>query len=278
MRRTRLVRLALSGVLAAVGLAVAAPSSPANAACASRTANYIWGYVYGADNRDVNVSIGFDVQDRNGRGINVDPRYSDYGCTKDANHGGYSIYPTEINHYVTYQGAPQSSLMTNGQRTTRVWSLTNLPSNAYRVWIEVYSRGYTGSPCTTCMNPENTTKYGFANKHYVPLDTKGLVIKLPMRCGTYGGNAGYIAGTVRTGSGSAYTLQHVYAWTTSSFNALPAIQGWGSGAISTGSYRFTAMASGQRYTIWAYRQDGSIVTRYDVPVYACHTTTLNLGI
>jgi hypothetical protein len=278
VRRTRLIRVGLTAVLAAVGLAVAAPSSPANAACASRTTNYIWGYVYGADNYDVNVSIGFDVQDRNGRDINVDPAYSDYGCAKTSSHGGYSIYPKEMNHYVTYAGVPQHTRMQNGQYTTRVWSLNNLPSNAYRVWIEVYSRGYNGSPCTTCMNPGNTTKYGYANKHYVPMGTKGLTIKLPMRCGGYGGNAGYISGSVRTSSGASYTLKRIYAWTTSSWNALPAIQGWGSGAISTGSYTLPAMASGQRYTIWAYRQDGSIVKKFDVPVYACRTTTLNLGV
>ncbi len=227
-----MVRVGLSVVLAAFGLAVVTPAAPASAGCASRTGNYIWGYVYGADNRDVNVSVGFDVQDRNGRGINVDPRYSDYGCAKNGNHGGYSIYPVELNHYVSDQGAPAGSLMRNGQRTTRVWSLTDLPGNAYRVWIEVYSRGYTGSPCLTCMNPVSTVKYGFANKHYVPQGTKGLAIELPMRCGTYGGNAGYISGTVRTRAGSPYTLQHVYAWTTSSFNALPTIQGWGSGEIA----------------------------------------------
>ncbi len=278
MRRNHLVRVGLSAVLAAVGLAAAAPSVPASAACAARTGNYIWGYVYGADNRDVNVSIGFDVQDSSGRGINVDPRYSDYGCAKNGNHGGYSIYPTEINHYVSYQGAPQNSAMPNGQRTTRVWSLTNLPRNAARVWIEVYSRGYTGSPCTTCMNSVSTAKYGFANKHWVPLGTKGLAIKLPMRCGAYGGNTGYISGTVRTRSGAAYTLKHVYAWTTSSFNVPPALQGWGSGTISAGSYQLAAIASGQRYTIWAYRQDGSIVTRSDVPVYSCRSTTVNLGV
>lgn len=278
VRRTRLIRVGLSAVLAAVGLAVAAPSSPANAACASNAHLSISGYVYGADNRDVNVSIGFEVQDRNGHDINVDPAYSDYGCGQTSQHGGYSIYPKELNHYVPYDGVPQHTLMKNGQYTTRTWTLGNLPSNAYRVWIEVYSRGYTGSPCTTCMNPGNVTKYGYANKHFVPVGTKGLTIKLPMRCGTYGGNAGYIGGTVRTSTGAAYTLKHVYAWTTLSWNQLPSLQAWGSGAIASGSYQIKGLAPGQTYTVWAYRQDGSIVRRYKVPVYACRTTTLNLGV
>jgi hypothetical protein len=129
------------------GLAPVLASAPAaQAACATNTGKSISGTVFGQDGRDVNVSIGFDVVDRNGRALNTDPRSAGYGCAKT---GGYSVPQSYLNHFVGPEGAPQGSTMQDGNRTTRAWKLSSLPSNAVGAYIEVYHRGYTGSPCRT---------------------------------------------------------------------------------------------------------------------------------
>ncbi len=273
MSRSVVHLVAAAAVGAGILIAPQAVTTPeARAACAGNSGRSISGTFYGEDNRDVNVSIGFDVQDSAGRDIDVDPTKSTYGCVTAG--GGYSVYPIEYNHYVTGQGAPQRTLMKNGQYTTRTWSLRNLPSNASRVWIEVYSRGYTGSPCTTCMNPGDVSKYGYANRHWIPVGATNVPLVLPMNCGSYGGRNGYITGTVKDRYGKPVTLKNIYAWTT--YNNSPVLlQGWGSGRVSSGSYQLVALASRQNYTVWAITQDGRRFIKYNVPVYDCKSTPVN---
>jgi hypothetical protein len=92
-------RAVVAAVAAALVAAVAPTlaSAPAQAACATNTGKSISGTVFGQDGRDVNVSIGFDVVDRNGRALNTDPKSSSYGCAKT---GGYSVPQSYLNHFV----------------------------------------------------------------------------------------------------------------------------------------------------------------------------------
>ena len=275
-----LKRVLLIAALAAGVVAPMIQSDPALAACAGITGRYISGTVIGQDNRDVNVSIGFDVLDVNKKPINADrSTLGDYGCPKNGNHGGYSVYPKELNHFVTFEGVPANTLQSNGTRTVRTWRLSDLPSNARYVWIEVYSRGYTGSPCTTCMNPGNVTKYGYANRQLIPVGTGTATgsapnqpLVLPLTC-KYGGKTGTISGNVKTLAGAAYSLKNVYAWTMNPYNIGPYPQGWGSATIfSGGNYKVHALASGQKYRMWAITTTGKTIIVKDVVVNACQNT------
>lgn len=274
MRLSRLspARVALTGLATAAMvvplLVTAAPG--ASAACASRTTRSISGVVYGVDNRDVDVSIGFDIQSTSGAIINL----SD-GCAKT---GGYSTPMLEKNHFVKYLGQAKASRMYDAHGvyrgiTSRTWSLTGLPSNAKSVWIEVYARGYNGSPCTTCMSPSDTRKYGYSMRRQVPVGSTNVVIRMPINCGYAGGGNGRIAGSVRTSSGTAVKPSHVYAWSIAADSNYHVL-GWGSAALATGSYAMSAVAANQKYTMWLY-VGTRVLKKTNIPVSSCRTTTVN---
>lgn len=272
LRRGQVGRAAAALVsTAALVVPLVLTSAPAaSAACASRTTRSISGVIYGVDNRDVNVSIGFDVQSYSGQIINV----SD-GCAKT---GGYSAPVQEKNHFVKGEGQARASRMydVNGAYkgiTTRTWSLNNLPSNAKSVWIEVYARTYTGSPCTSCMGNVDTHKYGFAMRRQVLVGATGAVIRLPINCGFTGGANGSIYGSVKTKSGTAVLADRVYGWSTSA-DSNYSVLGWGSAARSTGSYTMAALAPNQKYTIWLYR-NGVVYKKTGIPVYSCRGTRVD---
>ncbi len=257
----------------------AAPATPLaspSTACAKNTGKAITGTVFGQDDRDVNVSLGFDLVDGSGRAVNADPRQPGYGCAKT---GGYSIAQTYLNHFVGPEGAPANSLMKDGHRTTRGWQLVDIPSNAVGAYIEVYTRGYQGSPCKDsagnyCFNPENHVKYGNSNKHLVPIGTANLPIRLPTTC-AYGGTAGSITGTVTDSSGRRTNVQSLYAWTEYKWNASPYYQGWGTAQFSsTGAYTVPALASGQTYVMWATTAGGQVVKKSGVRVNSCAATNV----
>lgn len=257
-------------VLTVAVLAAAAPAlqpTPAGASgtCAPRTTRSISGSVTGLDNRDVNVSIGFDVESSTGAIINV----SD-GCAKT---GGYSQGQTQLNHYVAGVGVAQHSLMKDGRYTIRNWNLPNLPSNAKYVWIEVYSRGYNGSPCLTCFSPSDTHKYGYAMRRRVPVGATGVNIKLPLTCGTtWHGSAGGIMGRVVNGAGAPVTVTNVYAWSEAPDNS-PALTGWGTAKVSGNGYSIGSLAPNQLYTMFLYA-GGKQYIKHHVPVSTCTTTPL----
>lgn len=242
----------------------------ASAACATRTTRSISGVVYGADLRDVNVSIGFDVQSTTGTMINV----SD-GCLKT---GGYSAPQQEKNHYVSGEGAPRSSRMydVNGTYrgvTTHTWSLTGLPSNAASVWIEVYSRGYAGSPCTQCFGPKDVHKYGYTMRRQVKVGSTGVVLKLPLTCSYSGGTAGAVFGYVKDAAGHSVTPTRAVAWSQAvDTNTTP--MGWGSGSLALGSYKIPSLAANQKYAVWVSYK-GVTQKRTGIFVSACHTTPLS---
>lgn len=242
----------------------------ASAACATRTTRSISGVVYGADLRDVNVSIGFDVQSTTGTMINV----SD-GCLKTS---GYSAPQQEKNHYVSGEGAPRSSRMydVNGTYrglTTHTWSLTGLPSNAASVWIEVYSRGYVGSPCTQCFGLKDVHKYGYLMRRQVKVGSTGVLLRLPMTCAYSGGNAGAVFGYVKDASGHSVQPDRAMAWSTAP-DSNTTIMGWGSGTLATGSYRIVSLASNQKYSVWVTYK-GVTQKRTGIAVTPCHTTPLS---
>lgn len=277
MRRTsRLLLTALlgAGLLGSVGLPTAA-----SAACAGDTHRSISGTIAGQDNRDVNVSIGFDVVDRNLQAINAAPGFSDYGCAKNGTHGGYSVPQKEYNHFVSGQGTAQASRMSDGHTTTRSWSLTDLPSNATGVWVEVYTRGYTGSPCRDshgnyCFNNTDVSRYGFANRHYIPVGASNVALRLPLTCSA-GGRTGVITGRTMDGAGRAVTYRSVYAWTDLGWNQQPSLQGWGIATIRNGGYTLAALAGGQKYTVWAQTAGGQTLKRFGVVVTPCQATPLS---
>ncbi|MGB8652508.1 MAG: hypothetical protein WCD35_17810 [Mycobacteriales bacterium] len=262
--------VALASTAALVVPLVLTSAPAASAACATRTTRSISGVVYGVDNRDVNVSIGFDVQSTTGQIINV----SD-GCAKT---GGYSAPVQEKNHFVKGEGQARASRMydVNGVYkgvTTRTWSLNNLPSNAKSVWIEVYARAYTGSPCTTCMGNVDTHKYGFATRRQVPVGATGVMIRLPINCAYAGGSNGTITGSVKTRAGTPVKADRVYAWS-SAPDSNYSVLGWGTAAIGTGSYTLGALASNQKYTLWLYR-NGAVYKKTYVPVSKCASTRID---
>ncbi len=263
----------------AVSAAIALPAAPASAACASDTHKTISGIVAGQDDRDVNVSIGFDVVDSKLRAINAAPGFGDYGCLKNGNHGGYSVPQKEYNHFVSGQGVARGSRMKDGNTTTRAWTLTDLPSNAMGVWIEVYTRGYTGSPCRDshgnfCFNATDTSRYGFANRHYVPVGARSVPLRLPLACSA-GGSTGVITGRTTDASGRPTTFRSVYAWTMTSYNQQPSLQGWGTATLRSGSYTIPSLASGQKYVVWAQTAGGATLKRTGVVVNACGATPLS---
>jgi hypothetical protein len=266
----RLIPVVL-GAAIALPLVLTTAMPAASAACAGLTGNLITGTVSGLDGRDVNVSIGFDVESTTGQVINV----SD-GCAKT---GGYSAPVKELNHYVSGEGQARGSRMYDSSGaykglTTRGFSLTGLPSNAKYVWIEVYARRYSGSPCTTCMGPADLHKYGYAMRRRVPVNTRGVNIRLPMTCSSaWGGSAGRITGSVRNSAGSPVTPSHVYAWSELPDNST-ALTGWGSGSISGGSYSISALASRQSYTMWLY-VGTKVYKRTHIGVGACGGTVAN---
>ncbi len=254
-------------------------AAPASAACAARTSRSLSGTVYGQDGRDVNASVGFDVLDAAGRPIHTDPGRADYGCAKA---GGYSVPQTYVNHFVGYQGAAPGTVMKDGTRTTRAWRLGNLPANAATVWVEAYSRGYTGSPCKDskgnwCFNGTDVRKYGYANLIKIPVGAQGVRVVLPTTC-AFGGTAGSITGRGVDAAGRPVTLKQVYAWSERSWNAAPGLHGWASHKPTTATYALRSLAAGQTYVVWAYGPRGNRVVTKGVRVDACRSTPLDITV
>lgn len=288
MRLRSAAALTAAAVVASLAPMVAATAPAAQAACATDSGRSISGSVLGEDGRDVNVSIGFDVVDAHGKALDTDPSSAAYGCAKT---GGYSVPQTYLNHFVGPEGlAPRqrtlgwsptersrkwtTPVMPDGQPTRRDWKIGNLPSNATGAYIEVYHRGYQGSPCkdangSYCFNPPTLTKYGYANKHVVPVGTKDLAIRLPMTC-AYGGTAGSVRGTILDAAGRPVAVKSLYAWTEHKWNATPGMHGWGSARFSAdGSYVIPSLASRQSYVLWLTEKDGTVHKRTAVTVNDC---------
>jgi hypothetical protein len=263
-------QVGFAAVVGALVLPLLLPPSPAAAACAAPGSRSISGVVYGVDNKDVNVSIGFDVESTSGQIINVGD-----GCAKT---GGYSTPVKEYNHYTSYAGAAPDSMQVDHSgtargRTVRTWSLTGLPANARSVWIEVYVRDYKNYNNPSAMGPVNTAKYGFVTRRQVVVGSRNVMLRLPMSCSYRGGSNGGVAGTVRTRSGAAVTPDTVYAWSTMK-DQNNTIMGWGIGTRSAGNYKVSALAANQPYVIQMTYQ-GHLYEKRGVTVRSCSITALN---
>ncbi|MCW2777045.1 MAG: hypothetical protein JWN17_770, partial [Frankiales bacterium] len=148
--------------------------------------------------------------------------------------------------------------------------------------VEVYSRGYTGSPCKDskgnyCFNNTDSRKYGNANLIKVPVGTQNAKAVLPTTCG-YGGTDGAIIGSGVDAAGHAVRLKQVYAWTEASWNAAPGLHGWGGDAPTGTSYAVRSLAAGQTYRVWGYSQSGKVTVLKGVRVNACKSTPLRIRV
>jgi hypothetical protein len=266
LRSRRVHVLALTAVLVTSGVL--------SAACAPPPAKTISGTIQGADGHFVDTMIGFDVIDGAGNKINMGNLAQ-----------GYSVIQ-RMNHCVGTAGAAASQTCAGtGYVTTKNWSL-RLPSNAAKVYIEVYPKapnstnwlsvpGYTGP----AVGSTNLTTYARSFRRAVPVGgaVTNVGIVLPKVCGVPGGTTGSLVGHV-AGLGTG----KITAWSMSPDGTTS--MGFSMGDInSAGNYRIDTLQSGQRYGVIA-TSGGRSVNRVDytrattnqtlVPA-PCATTTFN---
>lgn len=266
-RSRRVRRVALAALIAATATVGAS-------ACGAPPAKSISGTIQGADGRYVDVMVGYDVLDAAGKKI-------DMGNLKQ----GYSVIQ-RINHCVASSGSTTGGTCAGTGRTiTKSFSL-KLPSNAAKVYIEVYPKapnstdwisvpGYTG----VATGSTTLTTYSRTFRRAIPVTgaVTNVGIVLPKTCGAPGGTTGSLIGRINgMGAGKINT------WSLAPDNT-PSL-GWGSGNIdSHGNYRIDNLQSGQRYGLIAtsgsrtinlvdYRRSTSTDTL--IPG-ACKTTTFN---
>ncbi len=213
------------------------------AACDPPPAKSISGTVQGADARFVDVMLGFDVIDAAGNKIEIDHL-----------NNGYSVVQ-RINHCVATNGAAASQTCPGtGIVTTKNWSL-KLPSNASKVYIEVYPkaptstawlnnyRGYTGP----AVGSTNLSTYARTFRRAIPVNgaVTNVAIVAPKVCGVSGGTTGSLVGHI-----SGFGAGTINAWSMSPDGTRS--MGFSSGTIdAAGNYRIDHLQSGQRYGVIA---------------------------
>jgi hypothetical protein len=225
-----------------------------SAACDPPAPKSISGTLQGADGRYVDAMIGFDVIDGAGNKIEMDHL-----------NNGYSVVQ-RINHCVVTSGAVASERCAGtGYVTTKNWSL-NLPSNAAKVYIEVYPKapnsvawltvpGYNGP----AVGSTNLTTYARTFRRAIPVNgaVTNVGMVLPKVCGTLGGTTGSLVGHV-AGLGAG----KITAWSMSPDGTRS--MGFSMGDInSAGNYRIDTLQSGQRYGVIA-TSNGRSVNRVDL--------------
>jgi len=245
--------IAVSAAAAASVISGAGPASAANrlsgsvlngansGRCAAITTKKIAGTLTGKDGLGINATIGFDLID--GRGHEVDART---GCSAS----GYGAL-LQLNHYVGATGAAIGSPMTGAQGNDEgavdtTFSINNIPANVKTVFVETYTRKYSGSPCgLTCAGPVDTSKYGFVNRMYLPV---GKASKLNLVADTnkkYGGDTGTISVYVPSGGNAS-----VHAWSMA-IKGNVNDEGWGIGMRTSNPhvYNITGLSPNQEYTM-----------------------------
>jgi hypothetical protein len=207
--------------LLAGALAAAAPAHRADAACAATNHRSISGSVRGSDGLAVNVFIGLDVLDRDGRHIKLD------GCRGGS---GYTTY-LHLNRTLPPSGG------SSGQVAWRVL----LPANAATAWIETYPKDTHGTT--------DTTYYGGSMRRKVAIGP-GVNLRLPVVCGRSGGLTGGVHGYV-TLHGHRIKADRAIAWSMyPDSDPRTKILGFaiGSGA-DNGFYSIYKLARNQRYDV-----------------------------
>jgi hypothetical protein len=231
-------------------------SGVATGRCSPITNRTLSGTLLGDDGLGLNATIGFNMVDDKGRNIDLAT-----GCPVY----GYGAI-VQLNHYVGYRGQAVGSIQHDARGVpqgpvTAGWTLSHLPASARVVWIETYTRAYTGSPCgMRCAGVSDVRKYGWLNRREVPV-TSGPVHLVAPRTPAFGGHTGNIearlvdsAGRVQdpVGCWAPAVTRHcvqVHTWSMNSPEGSQ-IQGWGAGTrFAPGSWRFPSLASGQRYKI-----------------------------
>jgi len=241
--------------LLAGALAVAVPSSRADAACAATNHRSISGSVRGSNGRAVNVLIGLDVLDRYGRHIKLD------GCLGGS---GYTAH-LPLNQELPPEGG------SSGEVAWRV----GLPANAATAWIETYPKNRSGIT--------DTTYYGGSMRRKVAVGP-GVNLRLPVACGRTGGLTGGVHGYV-TLHGRRIKADRAIAWSMyPDTDPRTKILGFaiGSGA-DNGFYSIYKLARNQRYDVRitvTSPTSGNRATKRIVNVLVggtCHNTPLNVA-
>jgi hypothetical protein len=224
--------------------------------CSPMTNRSLAGTLVGDDGLGLNATIGFNMIDDKGRNIDLAT-----GCPVY----GYGTI-VQLNHYVGDQGQRLGSTQHDARGAARGpvtagWRLDHLPASARVVWIETYTRSYTGSPCgMRCAGTAGVRKYGWVNRRQVPV-TAGPVHLVAPRTAAFGGSTGTIearlvdrAGRVQDPVGCAAPAitrrcVQVHTWSMNSPEGAR-IQGWGAGTrFAPGRWRFAGLAPAQRYKI-----------------------------
>ncbi|MFN2521992.1 MAG: hypothetical protein ABR614_01565 [Mycobacteriales bacterium] len=242
MRRVLLACLVLLAGLSAVPSASAA------------TTKTVSGDVLGSDGRAVDVFIGIDLQDANGRVIKADGSPST---------GGYAI-TMRINAKLGAEGSVDRTPW-----VTR-WAAT-VPANAAKMFVEVYPRN-AGQYGTT-----NDVRYGRNLRRFsVPYSLVNVHLRLPLQCAK-GGGTGYITGAT-TVSGVRKQVYRVSAFSIGADNnAMNPILGFNIGSsASNGTFRVPSLAPGTRYRLYAVKTQGGPQKSVDVTVGRCAGTNANI--
>ena len=248
----RRLSAALSGI--ALLASLVALATPAQAATKTVT-----GDVLGSDFRAVDVFIGIDLHDSQGRVIDKN------GCLKTQ--CGLSSYAItmRINQDLGAEGSTDRS-----KWVTR-WSAT-LPANAAKMFIEAYPRN-AGQYGTT-----NDVRYGRSLRRFgVPYNLSNVHIRLPLQC-SQGGGTGVVTGVTTVG-GVRKQVARVSAFSIGTDNnAMNPILGFNIGtSASNGSFRIPSLAPGTKYRVFARTSSG--VQKYrDVVVGRCATTTTSIAL
>jgi hypothetical protein len=245
LRTRRVRRIALAALVVTTATLGATACDP--------PAKSISGTIQGADGRYVDAMIGYDVIDAAGKKI-------DMGYIKN----GYSNIQ-RMNHCVATSGSTVGGACAGtGRVITKNFSL-KLPSNAAKVYIEVYPKapnstdyisvpGYSG----VATGSTNLTTYSRSFRRAIPVGgaVSNVSIVLPKTCGTPAGTTGSLVGHVNgLGAGK------INAWSMSP-DGTPSM-GFGSGDIDAhGNYRIDNLQSGQRYGVIA-TSGGRSVNRVD---------------
>lgn len=234
LRSHRVRRIAAVTLVAATAAVGAVSCDP--------PAKSISGTITGADGRYVDVMIGYDVIDAAGNKI-------DMGYIKN----GYSDIQ-RMNHCVATDGsATGGTCPGTGRAITKNFSL-KLPSNAVKVYIEVYPKapnatdwisvpGYTG----VATGSTNLSTYGRTFRRAIPVNgaVSNVSIVLPKVCPLPGGTTGSLAGHI-----SGFGAGSVTAWSMAADGTRS--MGFASGTInSAGNYRIDTLTAGQRYGLIA---------------------------
>jgi hypothetical protein len=209
------------------------------------------GTLIGMDHRFANAMIQMDIQDALGRVIDGN------GCVGSA---GYGV-SVHVNYSVPASGAAPGSPQAAGAVTQ--WSVT-LPSDAAKVYIEVYPQRQSGDPQ---YGGTDKSHYGFTERPGLRLaagSTGPVRLALPVAGPCPGG--AHAAGTL-TGAflshGQTVRGVRVSAFSQAAPPSDPVVQGplgFGIWVGSAGAYRIPLLASGsgkgQPYVLIARLADG----------------------